>query len=41
MISTRPRFVNDGIYGDTNLYNTVKYGNPIYKILDKDKSLKA
>lgn len=41
IIRTAPRFENDSIYGNTTLFNTVKYGNPMYKILDKDKALKA
>jgi hypothetical protein len=41
IIRTAPRFENDSIYGDTLLFNTVKYGNPMYKILDKDKALEA
>ena len=41
IIREDPRFINDSIYGDTTLFNTVKYGNPIFKLLDKDKALSA
>ena len=31
IITQQPRFINDSIYGDTTLFRTVKYGNPIFK----------